>query len=98
MQYNIQFENNIINISSQISKKTNFNINSKIQLNPFYFDGQLLIKNKKIEDLVDTLLFYLLIYNEKYLGNLNGNLKIKFDKLKNKLIKSGQIDFFFSEI
>ncbi len=97
MQHNIQFENNIINISSQISKKTNFNINSKIQLNPFYFDGQLLIKNKKIEDLVDTLLFYLLIYNEKYLGNLNGNLKIKFDKLKNKLIKSGQIDFIFSE-
>tara|TARA_Y100000768_G_scaffold386478_1_gene374984 strand:+ start:717 stop:2081 length:1365 start_codon:yes stop_codon:yes gene_type:complete len=97
MQYNIQFENNIINISSQISKKTNFNINSKIQLNPFYFDGQLLIKNKKIEDLVDTLLFYLLIYNEKYLGNLNGNLKIKFDKLKNKLIKNGQIDFIFSE-
>ena len=31
------------------------------------------------------------------LGNLNGEFKIKFEDLKNKLLKSGEIDFFINE-
>ena len=45
LEYNIKFNNNKINISSPNKKKTNFNINSKIQLNPFYFEWR--INNKK---------------------------------------------------
>ena len=37
------------------------------------------------------------LYDENYLGNLNGVLKIKFDDLNNKLIKNGAIDFTINE-
>ncbi len=37
LKYNIIFENNTINITSPIIDKTNFNINSIINLSPFYF-------------------------------------------------------------
>ena len=43
-----------INISSPNKENTNFNLNSKIQLKPFYFDGELIIKNKKIENIIDN--------------------------------------------
>ena len=32
-------------------------------------------------------------HNEDYLGNFNGELNIKFEKLNNKLIKKGEINF-----
>ena len=72
MEYNIQFQNGIIDISSPNKNKTNFNIKSRIQLNPFYFNGSLTIKNKKIDNLIDNILFNLMAHNEDYLGNFNG--------------------------
>ena len=39
----------------------------------------------------------LFMYNEDNLGNLSGNLKIKFNKLNNKLIKKGEIEISISE-
>ncbi len=93
MEYNIQFQNGIIDISSPNKNKTNFNIKSRIQLNPFYFNGSLIIKNKRIDNLIDNILFNLMAYNEDYLGNFNGELNIKFEKLNNKLIKKGEINF-----
>ena len=38
-----------------------------------------------------------MLYNQDYLGNFNGNLKLKFADLKNKLIKKGEIKFFVNE-
>ena len=93
MEYNIQFQDGIIDISSPKKNKTNFNIKSRIQLNPFYFNGSLIIKNKKIDNLIDNILFNLMAYNDDYLGNFNGELNIKFEKLNNKLIKKGEINF-----
>tara|TARA_Y100000816_G_C25856695_1_gene447383 strand:- start:140 stop:721 length:582 start_codon:yes stop_codon:yes gene_type:complete len=78
-------------------EKTNFNINSKIQLKPFYFEGLLTIKNRKIENIMDSFLLNLLLYDESLLGNINGLLKIKFDKLNNKFIKKGEIDLYIKE-
>ena len=37
------------------------------------------------------------MYNEDNLGNLSGNLKIKFNKLNNKLIKKGEIEIAINE-
>ena len=91
------FENNTINITSPIIDKTNFNINSIINLSPFYLNGEITIKNKKIEKIIDNILLNLFLYDENYLGNFNGVLKIKFEDLKNKLIKSGEIDFTIKE-
>ena len=97
LKYNIIFENNTINITSPIIDKTNFNINSNINLSPFYLNGEITIKNKKIEKIIDNILLNLFLYDENYLGNFNGVLKIKFKDLKNKLIKSGEIDFTIKE-
>ena len=97
MIYDINFENNFINITSPKIDKINFNINANINLNPFNLNGELTIKNKKVEKIIDNVLLNLFLYDEDYLGNFNGILKIKFKDLKNKLIKSGEIDFVFNE-
>ena len=97
LEYNIQYNNQKIKISSPKKEKTNFNIESDIQLRPFYFNGSLLIKNKKVEKIIDNFLSNLILYNENYLGNLNGLFKIKFDKLNNKLIKKGEIKLIINE-
>ena len=36
-------------------------------------------------------------YEQDYLGNFSGKFKIKFDKLNNKLIKKGEINFNITE-
>ena len=97
LEYNILFNDDIINISSPNKDNTNFNLDSKIQLKPFYFEGELVIKNKKIENIIDNLLLKLSSYDESLIGNLNGVIKIKFDNLNNKLIKKGNLDILISE-
>ena len=97
LEYNFQFNNQKIKISSPNNENTNFNIDSNIQLRPFYFNGSLMIKNKKVEKIIDNFLLNLILYNENYLGNLNGLFKIKFDKLNNKLIKKGEIKLIINE-
>ena len=97
MNYNIIFENDTISITSPTINKTNFNIDSNINLNPFYLNGELSIKNKKVEKIIDNILINLFLYDKNYLGNFNGILKIKFKDLNNKLIKSGEIDFVINE-
>ena len=95
--YKINFYDDKIYISSPNKKNTNFNIDSVIQLKPFYSDIELTIKKKKVENIIDNILLNLLAYDENFLGNINGNLKIKFRDLDNRLIKNGQIDFLFNE-
>ena len=57
----------------------------------------LCLANKKAEKIIDNFLLNLVSYNENYLGNLNGLLNIKFDKLNNKLIKKGEIKLTINE-
>ena len=97
LEYNFQFNNEKIKIDSPKNKKSNFNLDTEIQINPFFFTGDLLIKNKKVEKIIDDILLYFLLYEENYLGNLNGLMKIKFDNLNNKLIKKGEINFNIKE-
>ncbi len=97
LEYKLNFKNNIINIASPDKDNINFKINSLIQLSPFFFKSELTISEKKIETIIDNFLLNLLLYNEKYLGNLSGSLKLKFDKLDNKIIRNGEINFEFNE-
>ncbi len=97
LNYNFSFRNNSLKINSPESKNTNFNLDSEIQLSPFYFKGELIIRNKKVESIIDNLLINLLIYDENYLNNVNGELKIKFKDLNNKLIKNGEIDLIVND-
>ena len=95
--YDIKYDNFEILISSPDKENTNFNIISKFQFKPFYFEGELTIKNKKVEKIIDNLILNTLFYDENYLGNLNGVLKIKFDELKNRLLKKGEIEIIVKE-
>ena len=97
LKYNFQYNNNKIKISSPNTNKTNFDLDTTIKLNPFFLEGELIIKNKKILNIIDTILLNLTFYDKSYLGNLNGNLKIKFDEIKNKLIKKGEFEVNIKE-
>ncbi len=97
LEYKFQFDKDKIIISSPTNKKINFNFNSKIQLKPFFFNGTLIIKEKKIENIIDNFLSKLILYDENYLGNLSGSLKINFNELNNKLIKKGELEFIINE-
>ena len=93
LRYKLIFENNNINISSPVSENINFLIDAYIKLNPFYSDGKIVIKNKRLETIIDYILVYLFIYNSEFLGNLSSNFKIKLEDINNKLINSGEINF-----
>ena len=97
LYYNFSFDDNNIKINSPNKKDINFNINSDIRLKPFYFDGSISIKNKKIETIIDNILLNLILYEQKYIGNFNGVLKINFSELNNKLIKKGMIEVTIKE-
>ena len=97
LEYKFSYDNFEIKISSPNKKDTNFNLDGIIQLKPFYFDGELNIKGKKVEKIIDNFLLNLLLYEKKYLGNFNGKIGIKFDRLNHKLIKSGKIDLIINE-
>ncbi len=95
--YNLNFSKDKLAIRSPENKNINFNIDANILLNPFNFDGKLKIKNKKVENIIDKLILRILLYDENYLGNINGDLKIEFNNLNNKLIKNGQIKLNINE-
>ena len=97
MEYNIQFNNGKIKISSPNNQKINFNLDSEVNLAPFYFEGGLKIKKKSIEKIIDNFLYFLLSKNKDYLGNFNGKLNITLDKINNKLIKKGEINLNIKE-
>ncbi len=98
MEYNLVFKDNIVKfISPKQKKNLNFIFEASVQLKPFYFDGTLFIKDKKIELIIDNLLSKLYLYDEKFVGNFNGILKIKFDELDNKLIQNGEINLVINE-
>ncbi len=97
LEYNINFNNYKIDVSSPNKKNLNFNIDGNIDLNPFYFDISFNIKNKKIDKIIDNFLLNLIMYNKNYVGNLNGIFKVKFNNLNNKLINQGEVDFIINE-
>ena len=55
LEYFTEYNNDKISISSPNNKNTNFNLYSNIQLNPFYFNGKLIIKNKNVQQIIDNI-------------------------------------------
>ncbi len=97
LEHDLEFNKNKIQITSKNKNDTNFNIDGNIQLKPFYFDGGVVIKNKKVENIIDNFLINLLMYDKNYLGNLSGVFEVKLKKLNNKLIKSGELQIDINE-
>ncbi len=97
LEYELNFINDKIKITSPKDKNINFNVDANILLNPFNFDAKLKVNNKKVENIIDNFILRLLSYDENYLGNINGDLIIEFNNLNNKLIKNGLIEADISE-
>ena len=93
LKYEYSFFQKTIVIKTPNDNRYNFNLSSKIELSPFYFEGSLKINNKKLETVIDHILSNLLIYDENYLGNLSGIFNLKLQNINNKLIKDGELNF-----
>lgn len=70
---------------------------SSIELNPFYFNANIYIREKNINFLIDYFLINIINLNEEYLENINGNLNLEVEDIKNPLINSGKINLSIKE-
>jgi len=66
-------------------------------LSPFFFNANLKIYKKDINFLIDNLLNIILNSNKEYLGNINGNINLEINNLKNSLINRGNIELSIKE-
>ena len=89
-------ESKIFIYSPNVNKNQKIKLNSKIELDPFFFDATIDIDNKDINFIINNLLFMILNSND-YLGNINGNLNLNINNLKNSIINNGQINFSIKE-
>ena len=96
--FTYKYENNKININSpNENNNQQIRFNSNIQLNPFYFDGEIVFEKKKLSLITDFIVNYLINANKELLENLNGNLDINLLKLDNPLFNKGKIKFSINE-
>ncbi len=86
----------VINSPNQ-SKNQKIKLNSIIELDPFFFDATVNFNNKDISFFIDNLLNIILNSQEKYLGNINGNLTLIINNLKNSIINNGNIKLSIKE-
>ena len=96
--FNYLFKDDTIYINSlDENKNQNIQLNSQIDLSPFFFNANVKINKKDINFLIDNLLNIILNSNKEYLGNINGNLILEIDNLKNSLINKGNIELSIKE-
>ena len=79
------------------------NINQKIkilaaiELNPFYFDSEISFEDKNFKFIINNLFNYIMNLNNNSLGNLNGQLLLKFKNIDNEIINQGEIKIIIDE-
>ena len=94
---NYLIKDNIIFINSpNESKSQKIKFNSKIELDPFHIDAKININNKDTDFLINKLL-YMILNSTEYLGNINGNVSLIVNNLKNSIINNGKINFSVTE-
>ena len=93
-----KYKDSIIKISSPEKKHNQkIKINSTIELNPFYIDGEILFENKNVNFITDYVLNFISNTDKKLLENLNGELKLIISNLNNKVINNGKISLSINE-
>ena len=98
VSFNYKYKNQKISINSPNEKNNQqIRFNSNIELNPFYFDGEIIFDQKKLSFISDTIIYYILNTDKELLENLNGRLDINFQKLDNILLDNGKITFSINE-
>ena len=78
-------------------KNQSIKIISDIELNPFYFDANIIFKDKNFQFILDYFLYKLLSLKSESLGNINGKLNINLENIDNSLFRSGKIKILIDD-
>ena len=95
---NYKYENRKIKINSPNEKNNQqIRFNSNIELNPFYFDGEIIFEQKKLSFITDFIINFIINAENDLLENLNGKFEVSLLKLDNPLFDNGKISFSINE-
>ncbi len=96
LDLNYKFNKSSIVLEDDKSKKINHSkLIGKIELEPFYFDLNLILSGLHIQTVLDNLFFYLYNANKTIDLNFNGNLKINLNEFNNRLFENLIININF---
>ncbi len=93
---NYKLKDNELFINSS-EKTQKIKLNSKIELDPFFLEAKINIDNKNINFLIDNVLNIFFDSKEEYFGNINANISLEINNIKNSIINNGVIDFSIKE-
>ena len=94
--FSYKFRDNKILIISP-DKNQKIKLDTKIELNPFFLDSKVDIDDININFFIDNLLSVIFNSKEDFLENINGNVSLKLNNLKNSIINNGLINFSINE-
>ena len=98
ISFNYNYKDSTIKINSPKKKnKQKIKFSSIVELNPFYFDGEIIFEEKKISFITDYILNSILNIDKKLLENLNGELKLSLSNLDSKILSNGKISLLINE-
>ena len=98
ISFNYRFKDSQIKINSS-EKKNNqkIKLNSTIDLDPFFLDGEIIFNEKNVSFIIDYILNSILNIDNKLIKNLNGKFSLILSNLDNKLLSNGKISFLITE-
>ncbi len=92
------FKNSKIKVSSPDQKNNqSIKLNSSIELNPFYFNGEITFEKKNISFISDYILNFITNAEREFLENLDGDLILTLSNLEDKLLKNGKISLSINQ-
>ena len=98
LDLNYKFNQESIEFINDKSKIINHSkLVGKINLDPFFFDLNLILSGIKIETVLNNIMLYLYKTNQTTNLNFNGNLKINLNEIKNRLFENLIININFLE-
>ena len=102
INFNYKFDKNKIEFSEEFNQQ-NKNLRNKIKLRgnidlkPFFFDLNIYLANLKLDNILQVVFFNINRLDNKVHPNFNGKLKLKLNKLNNRLFENLNFNITFSE-
>ena len=98
ISFNYIYNDEEIKIFSPDKKKNQkIKFFSTIELNPFFLNGEIIFKEKKLNFITDYILNSISNADKKFLENLNGELQLTLLNIDNKLFNNGKISLNINE-
>ncbi len=90
------YNDNKISFKTLKNKLDPFEVDGNIELDPFTFKIETVIKKQKINYIIKNILFHYFNYKNKIHPNINGDMEIKLDEINNAFLNSGKVKLNFS--